>query len=106
MISTDVNNNNLKKAELVADIIDYRVKRIKRIKNMLYRDISKLSREKSDRNRKLISVDIAEKIDILETLISKNIDDVMSVEWLECSNQDKESDRKVKIDKDDISYIQ
>jgi hypothetical protein len=81
MIMTDLTEeDNLKS---LASIIEYRCENMMKTKKLLEKDIDTLFHTKSKRTRDKICLDIAIKMEYIEILLSKNIDDVMSIEIIE-----------------------
>jgi hypothetical protein len=65
-----------------ASIIKYRSNQIRKIERAIKRDIIKLYNERGLRNRILIRGDISDKLIHMEIMISKNIDDIYSIELI------------------------
>jgi len=78
-----MNTNNAEYLKTIASIIEYRCNNILKVREMLEQDIKDLHTSKSQRTRDAICGDIYNKIEYIETLLSKNIDDIMSVEIIE-----------------------
>jgi len=95
----------------IASIIEFRCNNISHVKDMLESDIKELHASKSERSRDLICTNIYNKIEYIETLLSKNIDDIMSVEIIEMDKMSKKakpvSEFSMGMKTDDYShYIQ
>ena len=69
--------------KVLASIIEYRVINMLRTQKLMTKDIEALFLSKSKRNQDKICEDIYIKMEYLEILLSKIIDDVMSVEIIE-----------------------
>jgi hypothetical protein len=69
--------------KLLATIIEYRCNNILKTKKLLEKDINKLYQSKNKRLQDKICLDIAIKMDYIEILLSKNIDDAMTYEIFE-----------------------
>jgi|WetSurMetagenome_2_1015567.scaffolds.fasta_scaffold13354_5 hypothetical protein len=67
----------------VASIIEYRCNNILKVREMLEEDIKELHKSRNQRTRDVICGNIYNKIEYIEILLSKNIDDIMSVEIIE-----------------------
>jgi len=101
----------LEHLKMVASIIEFRCNNILKVREMLEADILELYKTRSQRTRDKICGDIYVKLEYIETLLSKNIDDVMSVEIMDMDSMDKEKSAPFKLSdivKDDeyTHYIQ
>lgn len=79
---------------MVASIIEFRCNNIARVKKLLELDIADLYSAKSQKTRDRICGDIYNKLDYVETLLSKNIDDIMSVEIMEMDGLSRNDNKK------------
>lgn len=83
-IMTDITElDNLKS---LADIIEHRCLNLQLSQQLLSDDLSKLYTTKSKRSRDKICLNIAIKMDFIEILLSKIIDDIMLLEIIEYDN--------------------
>jgi len=104
-------NNNIEYLKTIAAIIEFRCENILKVRNMLEKDIAELHITKSQRSRDMVCSDIYNKIEYIETLLSKNIDDIMSVEIIEMDklfkNKPNLSELALSMKDDDYAhYIQ
>lgn len=104
-------NNNTEYLKTIASIIEFRCENILKVRNMLAKDIEELHTTRSQRSRDRVCGDIYNKIEYIETLLSKNIDDIMSVEIIEMDklfkNKPNMSELALNMKADDYShYIQ
>jgi DNA helicase IV len=75
--------------KLVASIIEYRTRKIKDTQSLLKRDINKLQKTKYKLNSYTVSLEIARKMEYIETLLSKNLDDAMTLELMRMNGLEK-----------------
>lgn len=68
--------------KLSGSIIEYRTKNLKRVMVLLNNDMKKLYSTKNKHSRNMICDDIYTKLEFMEILLSKNIDDVVSLELM------------------------
>jgi hypothetical protein len=81
---SDVDIDHLK---TVARIIEFRSANILRVRKLLEQDIREMWTIKNRRYRERMCSNIYDKLDYIETLLSKNVDDIMSIEIMELDNQ-------------------
>lgn len=99
----------LDQLKMVASIIEYRCDNIRKVKDLLEIDITELYAAKSQRTRDAICADIYNKLEYIETLLSKNIDDIMSMEIMDIDSMERETkplDINNLLTNDGCSYIQ
>jgi hypothetical protein len=87
---------------LLASIIEYRCDKLKQSYKLLSRDLDNLYKAKSKRVQDKICLNIAIKMDFIEILLSKIIDDITLIEIIE---YDKNNQLKP-IKKDDGMHYQ
>lgn len=80
MITMSDDNDHLK---IIASIIEYRIINMLRTQKLMEDDIKALYITKSKRSQNRICENIYTKMEYMEILLSKIIDDVMSVEIIE-----------------------
>ena len=101
----------LEHLKMVASIIEFRCNNIKKVKELLELDIANLYSSRSQKIRDKICLDIYTKLEYIEILLSKNVDDIMSLEIMDIdSNSEKEKPFKLsellKEDEKYTDYIQ
>jgi len=85
MVSELTNEDHLK---TLSSIIEYRCDNLKRSHKLLSKDIENLYIAKSKRTQDKICMNIAIKMDYIEILLSKIIDDIMLIEIIEWDHND------------------
>ena len=80
IITSEEDNEHLK---TIASIIEYRVTNMLRTQSLISKDIDALYLSKSKRSQDKVCENIYIKMEYIEILLSKIIDDVMSVEIIE-----------------------
>lgn len=80
---TMTNLTDLDNLKSLADIIEHRCLNLQLSQQLLSDDLDKLYAAKSKRSRDKICLNIAIKMDFIEILLSKIIDDIMLLEILE-----------------------
>src|SRR4030042_3380435 len=83
MMETEMSKPTIEHLRMVASIIEYRCDNVRRVRELLEADINDLYSSRSQRVRDKICGDIYTKIEYIEILLSKNIDDIMSLEIMD-----------------------
>jgi len=83
MMVVPMSTNNSEYLKTISSIIEYRCNNILKVREMLEEDIKELHKSRNQRTRDMICGNIYNKIEYIEILLSKNIDDIMSVEIIE-----------------------
>lgn len=94
---TMVSRPTIPHLRMVASIIEFRCANIIRVRKLLELDIEDLYLAKSQKTRDRICADIYNKLDYIETLLSKNIDDIMSMEIMEMDGLDREEKKPFSV---------
>jgi hypothetical protein len=84
MIVSELTDND--HLNILSSIIEYRCDNLKRTYKLLSKDLDNLYKAKSKRTQDKICINIAIKMDYIEILLSKIIDDVMLIEIIEWDN--------------------
>jgi KaiC/GvpD/RAD55 family RecA-like ATPase len=90
--------------KLVASIIEYRTRKIRDTYNLLKRDIIKLRNIHHKREEYIQSLEIARKMEYVETLLSKNLDDAMTLELMRLNDHRNSENILLKDDCDSYIY--
>lgn len=73
---------NLEKIKLIASLIEFRCANILITRKLIEDDVEVLYRSKNKKVRERVCLDIYNKLDYIDILLSKNIDDIMALEIL------------------------
>lgn len=81
--TTDTSEDDLKS---LSAIIEYRCDKLKKSQQLLTKDLEELYHAKSKRAQDKICLNISIKMDFIEILLSKIVDDIMLIELIELDN--------------------
>jgi hypothetical protein len=101
LVMTTIKSIDEDHIKLLASIIDFRCEKLKQSYKLLSADLENLYKSHSKRSQDKICLNIAIKMDFIEILLSKIIDDITLIEIIE---YDKNNQIKPPRKEDNIHY--